>query len=108
MSPGYPANYPEGKTCERVVRFEEKSSIRIEFLGEFELEMFKKGCFDFVEIRSGDDENSPLIMKVCGNTKPQVIVLSGNSAWIKFFSDRFTNKKGFYLLVTQVKNGECK
>ena len=109
-SPGYPdLDYPADKTCERIIRFLEKTPFRVEFLGDFVLHEKKDGCNrDFIEIRNGEDVNSPLIMKECGDVKPEAMTLFGNSVWIKFQSDHVTNKKGFALKITKHAQSEGK
>ena len=65
------------------------------------------GCdSDFIEIRDGEDEESPLIMKLCGSKKPEVMYSQGRSLWIRFQS--YYTFKGFSLKVTQVEPPECK
>ena len=109
-TPGYfnGRNYPNDQDCKRVVRFEEESSVLVEFLGEFDIEDHSTCGWDFLEIRNGEDKESPVVMKVCGRTKPQSITLQSSSIWIRFYTDRYVTGIGFALKVTQVARPECK
>ena len=83
--------------------------MQIEFLGELEMgsAFSMTACYnDFIEIRDGEDEESPLIMKLCGSKKPEVMYSQGRSLWIRFQS--YYTFKGFSLKVTQVEPPECK
>ena len=93
--------YPGSKKCSRIVRFEEGSSIHIEFLGVFELERWGP-CWDTVEIRDGEHKNSSLIAYSCDN-KPTPMFSSGNTILIKFESSEENNFQGFSLQVNQTK-----
>ena len=109
ISPGYPnKNYPTYQNCERIVRFQRETPFRIEFLGEFELEASWDGsdCYDYVEIRNGENSNSPLIMKVCSDENLRATTLIGSSVWAKFQSDGGTTYKGFSLAITQLAQSD--
>ena len=89
-----------------VVRFPEGKSVVLEFVGEFEIESHSSCSYDFIEIRNGTTSDSPILMKICGNTNPKIRATNGNSIWIKFRSDSGGNKNGFGLKVTQINIGE--
>ena len=58
-SPGYPnTSYPDNSDCIRVVRFQNITLIRIEFLDDFQLqnEIPYLCNNDFIEIRNGEDK----------------------------------------------------
>ena len=108
-SPGYSdSNYPNNQNCEKIVRFEEGTSIQMEFVGAFYLEHHASCKYDFIEIRNGETDDSPSIMKVCGSTKPQITISQGSSVWMKFKSDAYSNGQGFALKVSQVTRPKCK
>ena len=100
-------NYPRYQDCRRIVRFGEGSSVRVEFFDEFHVGDQGSCYFDFVDIRDGENEESPSIMKLCGNKKPQVTYSQGRSLWIRFKSG-YAGYKGFSLQVTQVDPPERK
>ena len=108
MSPGYPNQYPSHQNCHRIVRFQEGSSVQIEFFGEFRIGSSSTCSSQYVEIRDGDNQDSPSIMKVCGSKKPQVTYSEGRSVSIKFVSSYGSYHKGFSLKVTEVSLPECK
>lgn len=103
-SPRYPfENYEPWKNCETVVQFHENTPFRIEFLGEFEI---SQGCDDnFVEIRNGKGADAPLILKVCGNTKPDATIAFGSSVKIKFKSGWY-GALGFSLKISKLAESE--
>ena len=110
-SPGYPNyKYLEYADCQKVIHFSKETPYRIEFLGDFALESNPDGsrCFDFIEIKNGADSDAPLIIKACGEHKPQAINAKGNSVWISFESDDTQNEKGFRMKITKVDQSECK
>ena len=82
-SPGYRIwnydNYPSNQNCEKVVQFVTGMSVRIEFRNPFDLEYNSRCNSDFVEIRDGTDESSPLLLKECGVTRPHTINSLGSS-----------------------------
>ena len=109
-SPGYPdSDYPANKICERIIHFRDKIPFHVEFLGDFVLHEKRDGCNgDFIEIRNGEDVNSPLIMKECGDVKPEAMTLFGSSVWIKFQSDHISSEKGFALKIAKLAQSEGK
>lgn len=52
-------------------------------------------AYDFVEVRDGSSEKSPLLGRFCGYDKPDDIKSSSNQLWLKFVSDGSVNKAGF-------------
>ena len=60
---------------------------------------------DYLEIRDGGGEESPLIGRFCGTQGPPPIHLSGNEVYIKFVSDVSTTDSGFELVYTKQPPG---
>ena len=52
-------------------------------------------AYDYVEVRDGGSENSPLLGHFCGYDKPDDIKSSSDRLWLKFVSDGSVNKAGF-------------
>lgn len=52
-------------------------------------------AYDYLEVRDGNSENSPLIGHFCGYDKPDDITSTSNILWMKFVSDATVNKAGF-------------
>ena len=51
--------------------------------------------YDYVEVRDGHEDESPLIGKYCGYILPEDIKSSSNKLRVKFVSDGTVNKGGF-------------
>ncbi|XP_043916230.1 cubilin-like [Protopterus annectens] len=93
-SPNYPNNYPNNRDCVYRIVVESNKQIRLNFT-DFRLESGTNCQFDFVEIRDGGYETSPLIGKYCGTTSPPSILSHSNRIWIRFRSDSVINYPGF-------------
>lgn len=52
-------------------------------------------AYDYVEVRDGISESSPLLGRFCGYDKPDDVKSSSNQLWLKFVSDGSVNKAGF-------------
>ena len=51
--------------------------------------------YDYLEIRDGHEETSPLIGKFCGYKLPDDIKSTSNKLYVKFVSDGSVQKAGF-------------
>src|SRR5688572_17937578 len=51
--------------------------------------------YDYLEVRDGGEDNSPLLGKICGNKTPPDIKSTGNVLYVKFVSDGSVQKAGF-------------
>ena len=87
-SPSYPKNYAFDANCEYSISGDENTyidlSIQIFNLydrGHYRCRGFT--TYDYVEIRDGDSEASPLIAKLCGGDKPTPIHSTQNKLWIR-------------------------
>ena len=87
-----------------MIRFNERTPIRIEFLGDFQMYDYRDCLYDFIEIRNGENKDAPLILKACGNEKPQEQTILGNSAWMRFES--YYERKGFSIKVSKLTSSE--
>lgn len=94
-SPGYPnVNYPPRRDCTWILEVQNGRQIVLN-VTHFELEG-GSGCrFDFLEIRNGREERSPLIGQFCGSTIPRTITSHGHVLYLRFKSDRSMSAKGF-------------
>lgn len=61
----------------------------------FQVERHDNCAYDYLEVRDGAHENSPLIGRFCGYDKPEDIRSTSNTLWMKFVSDGTVNKAGF-------------
>ena len=51
--------------------------------------------YDYLEIRDGHDDNSPLIGRFCGYNIPENVNSTSNTMYVKFVSDGSVQKAGF-------------
>uniref|UniRef100_A0A8C3V0R2 Metalloendopeptidase n=1 Tax=Catharus ustulatus TaxID=91951 RepID=A0A8C3V0R2_CATUS len=94
QSPNYPDDYRPSKECIWKITVSEGFHIGITFQA-FEIEWHDACSYDYLEIRDGLTEQSPLIGHFCGYEKPEDIKSSSNKVWMKFASDATINKAGF-------------
>ncbi|XP_044726579.1 cubilin-like [Chrysoperla carnea] len=95
-SPGYPDGYPRNKDCAWTITVPNGLQIMLN-ITDFEIEQHLDCRFDFLEIRNGGYETSPLIGKFCGKNIPKIITSHSNELWIHFKSDASRSAKGFSL-----------
>ncbi|XP_070708966.1 cubilin [Pempheris klunzingeri] len=94
-SPNYPEYYPNNRDCIIKIIVQVNMQIMLNFT-DFELEGSPPSCnFDFVEIRDGGYETSPLIGKFCADQRPPVLVSHSNRLWVRFHSDASVTHRGF-------------
>lgn len=62
---------------------------------QFKIERHDNCAYDYLEVRDGNSESSPLLGRFCGYDKPDDIKSSSNQLWMKFVSDGSVNKAGF-------------
>ncbi|XP_012276352.1 cubilin [Orussus abietinus] len=96
-TPNYPANYPIGRECIWVIEAPSRQQVKLT-VETFRLENHTSCNFDYLEIRNGGYDSSPLIGKYCGTNMPQKITSMSNQIYLKFVSDSSRSEKGFSLL----------
>uniref|UniRef100_A0A8C5J866 Metalloendopeptidase n=1 Tax=Junco hyemalis TaxID=40217 RepID=A0A8C5J866_JUNHY len=94
QSPNYPDDYRPMKECVWKITVSENYNVGLTFQA-FEIERHDNCAYDYLEIRDGANENSPLIGHFCGYDKPEDIRSTSNTLWMKFVSDGTVNKAGF-------------
>uniref|UniRef100_A0A8B9FYP0 Metalloendopeptidase n=1 Tax=Amazona collaria TaxID=241587 RepID=A0A8B9FYP0_9PSIT len=94
QSPNYPDDYRPSKECIWKIMVSEGFHIGITFQA-FEIEWHDACSYDYLEIRDGLTEYSPLLGHFCGYEKPEDIKSSSNKVWMRFASDATINKAGF-------------
>lgn len=102
----WPDQYRSSKECIWQVRVDENHQISLRF-DVFDLEPHDSCAYDYVEVHDGDNLDSNLIGRFCGNRIPETILSSGQSLLVKFVSDSDVNKRGF-LASLQPELDECK
>ena len=80
-SPSYPENYPDSSSCFYTISRPTNTYLNLHIL-IFDLH-YTYHCDDYLEIRDGISEDSPLIGKFCGNTFPQSIQTTQSKVWTK-------------------------
>ncbi|KAK7089216.1 hypothetical protein V1264_024620 [Littorina saxatilis] len=93
-SPNYPDDYRPNKECIWKITTDEGYSVALKFQS-FEIENHDNCVYDYLEVRDGSDETSPLIGKYCGYKIPDDIESTGNKLYVKFVSDGSVQKAGF-------------
>ncbi|XP_034566354.1 bone morphogenetic protein 1-like isoform X2 [Notolabrus celidotus] len=94
QSPNYPDDYQSNKVCVWKITVEEGFDVGLSFQS-FDIERHDTCAYDYVEVRDGSSESSPLLGRFCGYDKPDDIKSSSNQLWLKFVSDGSVNKAGF-------------
>ncbi|ELU00391.1 hypothetical protein CAPTEDRAFT_221124 [Capitella teleta] len=93
-SPNYPDYYKPNKECVWKITVPESYSVALRFQS-FEIENHDNCVYDYLEVRDGHNEDSPLIGKFCGYKVPTDIKSLSNKLYVKFVSDGSVQKGGF-------------
>ncbi|KAK2718001.1 protein tolkin-like [Artemia franciscana] len=93
-SPNYPDDYQPSKECVWKITVPADHTVALKFQS-FEIENHDNCVYDYLEIRDGTEENSPLIGIFCGHKVPDDIKSTGPHLWVKFVSDSSVQKAGF-------------
>ncbi|XP_061589374.1 bone morphogenetic protein 1-like isoform X2 [Cololabis saira] len=114
QSPNYPDDYLTNKMCVWRITVAEGFDVAVSFQS-FEIERHDSCAYDYVELRDGSSESSPLLGRFCGYDKPGDIKSSSNQLWLKFVSDGSVSKAGFLASFfkemdecSKPDNGQCK
>uniref|UniRef100_H3ANE1 Tolloid like 1 n=1 Tax=Latimeria chalumnae TaxID=7897 RepID=H3ANE1_LATCH len=94
QSPNYPDDYRPMKECIWKITVSDSYNVGLTFQA-FEVERHDSCAYDYLELRDGNSENSPLIGRFCGYDRPEDIKSTSNALWMKFVSDGTVNKAGF-------------
>uniref|UniRef100_A0A8C9T046 Metalloendopeptidase n=1 Tax=Scleropages formosus TaxID=113540 RepID=A0A8C9T046_SCLFO len=107
QSPNYPDDYRPSKNCIWKVTVTQGFHVGLTFqsfevrtLGALplpppQIERHDSCGYDYLEVRDGNSDSSPLLGRFCGYDKPDDIKTSSNQLWMKFVSDGSVNKAGF-------------
>lgn len=93
-SPNYPEEYQSSKECVWRLSVPQDYQVALKFQS-FEIENHDNCVYDFIEVRDGHNEESPLIGVYCGYKLPPDIRSTGNKLLVKFVSDSSVQKAGF-------------
>ncbi|NXY42567.1 CUBN protein, partial [Ceuthmochares aereus] len=93
-SPFWPNPYINNRQCIYVIRQPEDEKVYLNFT-HMELERHTGCSSNYIEVRDGDSEVSPLINKFCYSIAMSPITSTSNSLWIKFKSDASVQRASF-------------
>ncbi|XP_064190205.1 cubilin [Anguilla rostrata] len=93
-SPGYPNNYPNNVDCSWVINVDDGHRVLFNFT-LLEIEPHSSCLWDYVAVYDGPSQDSPLLGRVCGFSRPDPITSTQRSIYVRFRSDSSRNHKGF-------------
>ncbi|EGW02057.1 Cubilin [Cricetulus griseus] len=94
-SPNFPKNYFNNLDCTYRITVGFNQQIALNFTSFMLENKVGKNCIDFVEIRDGGYETSPLLGRYCGSVLPPLIISHSNKLWLKFKTDSTYTQRGF-------------
>ncbi|KAF6197504.1 hypothetical protein GE061_020135, partial [Apolygus lucorum] len=94
-SPNYPNMPPPHSECTWQFFAPNSETIHIEFLDRFDLSSSYDCENEYLELRDGSTELSPLLGKFCYSTPPPFVMTEGNALFIKYFTDVQYPNNGF-------------
>ncbi|XP_043101469.1 inactive serine protease PAMR1 [Puntigrus tetrazona] len=94
-------SYPINAKCEWTLQVGKGATMELRF-STISLEPDHSCQYDYVEVRDGDSQKSPVIGRYCGDESPLPIRSSGNSLHIRFVSDGYNNYDGFFATFEEV------
>ena len=103
-SPYHPANYPHHRQCQYIISAQPGNVIQLHF-SDFDVEG-SWGCqFDYLEIRDGDNRNSTVLGRYCGDSSlaPDLVTSSYNYLHLTFVTDGSVQNRGFLLNYTTIE-----
>ncbi|NWR90257.1 CUBN protein, partial [Furnarius figulus] len=89
-SPYYPRMSPHPKTCEWIISQPAGEVVILTFIN-FDIRNATTCDSDYVEVRDGNNRDSPVLEKYCGTAVPSTVQSTGNSLYIKFRTSSLTN-----------------
>ncbi|XP_074005461.1 inactive serine protease PAMR1 isoform X3 [Numenius arquata] len=93
--------YPLNAQCEWIIHVQAGFNIELRF-SMLSLEFDYMCQYDYVEVRDGDNLDSRIIKKFCGNERPPPIRSTGSSLHILFQSDGSKNFDGFHAVFEEI------
>ncbi|XP_059578744.1 inactive serine protease PAMR1 isoform X6 [Alligator mississippiensis] len=94
-------SYPLNARCEWTIHVKPGFVVQLRF-AMLSLEFDYMCQYDYVEIRDGDNIDSQIIKRFCGNDRPPPIRSSGNSLHVLFQSDGSKNFDGFHAVFEEI------
>ncbi|XP_074440372.1 inactive serine protease PAMR1 isoform X2 [Larus michahellis] len=93
--------YPLNAQCEWTIHVQDGFNIELRF-SMLSLEFDYMCQYDYVEVRDGDNLDSRIIKKFCGNERPPPIRSTGSSLHVLFQSDGSKNFDGFLAVFEEI------
>ena len=99
-------NYTNNENCKWSIKVQPGAVVKIAF-SRLDLEHSVNCGKDYVLIRNGALDDSPVIGRYCGINNTINITTNSNEARVDFVTDGSNTGKGFQLIYEQYKEGMC-